>query len=55
MSIWKQNPDLMARLSAAQNAPENCAIDIMTWAGFCDSREELEQHVLRYERKAKAA
>jgi hypothetical protein len=47
---WKDAPDLMVRLTRAQNrlaAP----IDIMTFAGFCNSREELERHVLRYEQK----
>lgn len=29
----------------AQRAP----IDIMTFAGFCDSRDELLAHVARYE------
>ena len=48
MAIWKQNPDLMERLTRAQNALRT-PIDIMTFAGMCDSREELEAHVLRYE------
>jgi hypothetical protein len=52
MSIWKANPDLMARLAAAQNHPANIDQDIMTFAGFCDSREELLAHVVRYELKA---
>jgi hypothetical protein len=46
---WKQAPDLMARLTAAQNHPANVAQDIMTFAGFCASRAELEAHVVRYE------
>lgn len=49
MAIWKQNPDLMQRLRTAQNHPKNCSIDIMTFAGMCDSHEELERHVVRYE------
>lgn len=52
MSIWKANPDLMARLTAAQNHEANLGQDIMTFAGFCDSREELLAHVARYELKA---
>jgi hypothetical protein len=52
MSIWKANPDLMARLTKAQNDPANINQDIMTFAGFCDSREELMAHVVRYELKA---
>lgn len=52
MATWKQNPDLMARLVEAQNHPKNCNIDILTFAGMCDSREELERHVVRYEKAA---
>jgi len=48
MSTWRQNPDLMARLTAAQNALER-PIDIMTFAGMCSTREELERHVVHYE------
>ncbi len=46
---WKDAPDLMDALARTQNAPCNCNIDIMTFAGMCDSREELEAHVRRYE------
>ena len=49
MAAWRQNPDLMDRLTQAQNAMR-APIDIMTFAGMCDSREELERHVVRYER-----
>lgn len=48
ISAWRANPDLMDRLIAAQNhliVP----VDIVTFAGMCDSREELERHVVRYE------
>ena len=48
---WKDAPDLMARLGKAQNAETNCNIDIMTFAGLCDSREELLAHVERYEER----
>lgn len=41
---WKDAPDLMARLSAAQNCIDTQ--DIMTFAGFFSSREELERHVV---------
>ena len=46
-----QHPDLMERLIAAQNrlACSGAQIDIVTFAGFCDDREELERHVERYE------
>jgi hypothetical protein len=49
---WRDAPDLMDRLRDAQNHPRNCAIDIMTFAGMCDSRPELLAHVERYEQKA---
>jgi hypothetical protein len=49
---WKDAPDLMDRLGQAQNAPFNSNIDIMTFAGMCDSRDELERHVVRYEERA---
>ena len=51
-------PDLMERLIAAQNAMacRGEQIDIVSFAGFCDSREELERHVARYEQpRAEAA
>jgi hypothetical protein len=48
---WRDAPDLMERLSRTQNALTT-PIDIMTFAGFCDSREELLAHVERYETKA---
>jgi hypothetical protein len=51
MSVWKQNPDLMERLVAAQNRLTR-PIDIVTFAAFCDTREELEAHVVRYEQEA---
>ncbi len=50
-AIWKQNPDLMHRLEVAQ-AGIKAPIDIVTFAAFCDSREELERHVVRYEVQA---
>ncbi len=47
---WRDAPDLMDRLARAQNLL-TAPIDIMTFAGFCDSRDELERHVVRYEAK----
>lgn len=47
-AIWEQNPDLMRRLEVAQ-AGIKAPIDIVTFAAFCDSREELERHVVWYE------
>lgn len=48
---WRQAPDLMARLTTAQNSIK-APIDIMTFAGFCESREQLEAHVVHYEARA---
>lgn len=48
MAVWKQNPDLMDRLIAAQNSLRT-PIDIVSFAGMCDSRDELLAHVERYE------
>lgn len=47
---WRNENELMARLTKAQNRLAD--IDIMTFAAFCDSREELESHVVRYETEA---
>ena len=49
---WTQAPDLMARLTKAQNHPANDMIDIMTFAGMCESRAELERHLGHYEERA---
>lgn len=49
---WKDAPDLMDRLTTAQNHDANLAIDIMTWARLCGSRAELEHHVSYYEERA---
>lgn len=54
MSVWKNNPDLMERLGRAQNSAANVSCDILTFAGFCSSREELERHVVHYEDRAAA-
>lgn len=51
---FKAAPDLMARLNAAQNAMTE-PVDILTFAAFCDSRAELERHVVRYEKIVAAA
>lgn len=45
MSIWKSCPDLMARLTKAQNHEACINQDVMTFAGFCDDRAELLGHV----------
>jgi hypothetical protein len=49
---WKQSPELMDRLSNAQNHPRNTNVDIMTFAGFCGSEGALRQHVEYYEARA---
>ena len=48
MSIAKQNPDLIARLNAAQNSLHR-PIDIVTFGYMAESRDELERHVKYYE------
>jgi len=52
MSVWKNNPELMARLGKAQNHPANINQDIMTFCAFFDTVEELERHVRCYEERA---
>lgn len=42
---WRDAPDLMDRLIAAQNHSSNSTTDILTIAGFMDSRAELARHV----------
>ncbi len=54
MSTWKQNPELMTRLNAAQNHPANWNVDITTYAGYCQTREQLERHVAHYEERVAA-
>ena len=49
---WKDAPDLMADLVKAQNSPANIDQDIMSFAGMCESREELAVYVARYEIRA---
>jgi hypothetical protein len=49
---WKDSPELMIRLIAAQNSPKNWNQDITTFAGFCDSAERLERHIAFYEERA---
>ena len=47
---FRDAPDLMERLISTQNRLRT-PIDIVTFAGFCDSRAELERHVVHYEQK----
>lgn len=49
---WRDNPDLMARLTTAQNSPALAHQDVMTFAGWAGSREALEKHVLACEERA---
>jgi hypothetical protein len=49
---WKQSPELMDRLAQAQNSPKNSNVDIMTFAGFCDTEAALQKHVEYYEARA---
>ena len=52
MTIWKQNPDLMIRLQRVQNHPAFERQDVLTFAGMCDTREELARHVAYCEERA---
>ena len=52
MSVWKQIPELMARLTSAQNHEANINQDIMTFCAFFTTVEQLERHVEHYEQQA---
>jgi hypothetical protein len=52
MSVWKSNPELMARLTSAQNHPANINQDIMTFCAFFNTVEQLQNHVEHYEERA---
>lgn len=45
MSTWRDNPDLIDRLTRVQNHAANVDRDVMTFAGFCTDRTELLAHV----------
>lgn len=47
LPVWRIETDLMERLTKAQN--RNTNTDIMTFAGFMDTREELEAYVIQKE------
>ena len=49
---WRDAPDLMARLTTAQNHAAFSNQDILTFAGFMDSRADLERHVIKCEARA---
>lgn len=53
MATWNDNPDLIERLVSVQNEPCNESRDIMTMAGFMQTREDLEAYVLRHESAAR--
>jgi len=46
---WKDAPDLMDALARTQNSPLNANQDIMSFASFMESRDELEVYVARHE------
>jgi hypothetical protein len=48
MTTAQQNPDLIARLKAAQNSLHR-PVDIVTFGYLASSRAELERHVQYYE------
>ena len=50
---WKQSPELMARLNKAQNALRT-PIDIVTYAGWCETEAALQAHVEYYEAQVAA-
>lgn len=52
LPVWRQCPDLMDRLIRAQSRISN--IDIVTFAAFCDTRDELLRHVEAYEARTAA-
>jgi hypothetical protein len=54
---WRNEKDLMDRLRVALNeiALAGIPVDVMTFAGFCDSRSELERHVVHCESQARDA
>ena len=44
--------ELFARLTKVQNQKKNWGRDIMTFAGFMSTIEELEAYVLQHEKEA---
>lgn len=46
------NADLIRRLEDVQNLKVNSTRDIMTFAGFCDTRAELESYVIKEEKRS---
>lgn len=50
LPVWRQRPDLMQRLIKVQNTPCFENLDIVSFAGFCDTDEELERMVSDHER-----
>ena len=49
---WRDAPDLMERLTKAQNRAAFSHQDILTFAGFFTERAELERHVIKCETRA---
>lgn len=49
LPVWRTENDLMDRLTKAQNSPAHRNHDIMTFAGFMNTREELESYVIGQE------
>jgi hypothetical protein len=45
---YRDEPELLARLIRAQNALER-PVDILTYAGWCETAAALRAHVERYE------
>ena len=49
---WRIAPDLMERLTTAQNHAAFAHQDILTFAGFFTERADLERHVAKCEMRA---
>jgi hypothetical protein len=45
---YRNEPELLARLIRAQNSLER-PVDIVTYAGWCETADALRAHVERYE------
>jgi len=52
-TIWRDCPDLMARLEEAQNSPALEHVDVMTFAAMCDTRDDLTRHVENCEQRVR--
>lgn len=49
MSVIRNNPELIKRLTKVQNHKTNFDRDIMSFAGFMTTKEELKEYVTNLE------